>query len=131
MIPPVMVGPLIGAGIVLAGGIAGWTWLTQIHNPAIRKEYAAELQAQVDQAVIQEKSRAIAVLMDAERQHQERLAQVSTVRERIIRVPVSSVCASSPAISAALDGMRSWAKPADQAPSPGKPDALPKPASPP
>lgn len=112
MLPPFLVGPAIGAGLVLAGAVAGLGWLHLVHDPAIRAAYAAELDAQVAAARAEDQKRAIAAMADLEERHRAQLAQASTIRERVIRVPVTTACAAAPAVAAALDGLRAGAGPA-------------------
>ena len=113
-------GPFAGlswAALALAGA---WAWLGLVHDPAVRREYAAERDAQVAAAVAQHQARAIAAMADLEMQQRQAAAQVATVRERIIRVPVTTACAASPAVSAAIGSLR---PPPGGAGAPGHPAA--------
>lgn len=120
MLPSFLAGPAIGAAVVLVGLSGGWTWLRLVHDPAIRTEYAQELNRQVSDARIEGQKRAMQAIADAEFGFRQRQAESTTIRERIIRVPVTTACAASPAVSAAVDGLRTWGGAAREARDPGK-----------
>lgn len=106
MIPPALVGPALGAALLAVAASSGYAWLRLSHDPAIRAEYQAKLDAQVAAARIEDQQRALESLANLEAEHREQLAAASTIREKIIRVPVTTACAASPAVAAALDGLR-------------------------
>lgn len=84
----------------------GYLWLKFLHEPAIRREYASELSIQVAQerARLQEESQ---ITLEAyHRAQQERQQAVTVIREGVARAPQSISCVSSPAMRAALDGLR-------------------------
>lgn len=99
-------GPLAPVLCVVLALSGAWGWLRLVHDPAVRAEYAAERDAQVAAAVAQHQARAITAMADLEMQQRQAAARVATTRERIIRVPVTTACAASPAVSAALGGLR-------------------------
>ena len=103
MKPPFLVGPAIGAAVV----VAGLVWLKAIHEPAIRAEYAAELAAATAKAQAEFQSAALDAVEAAQAAAQARNAGRVVVRERIIREPVTTACVGSPSVVAALDGLRS------------------------
>lgn len=115
MIAPLLAlvqGPAAGAVMLALALAGGWGWLRLVHDPAIRAEYAAELDAQVAAARDDEQRRALAALASLEASHREAQARAATTRERIIRVPVTTACAAAPAVAAALDGLRPGPGPA-------------------
>jgi hypothetical protein len=102
VIPPILLGPAIGAALVL--GVLAWGKL--IYEPAIRAEYAAELAAATAAAQAQHQADALRAVEAAGAAQQQREAARTVIRERIVRVPVTMACAASPAVAAALDGLR-------------------------
>lgn|GEM_PF-6259415 len=106
MIPPALLSPALGAGVLAVAGAAFWAWLVLLHDPAIRAEYQAKLDAQVAAQRIEDQRLAMARLAEVEEEHRQQLAAAATIRERIIRVPVTNACVASPAMAAALDGLR-------------------------
>lgn len=127
-IPPALIGPAMGAALVLFAAAGGWSWLRLVHDPAIRAEYAAELEAQVAAEREAGQRHAMRVLAEADAEHRRRLAEASTLRERIIRVPVTTACAASPAVAAVLDGLRPGPGAAGAARDPAAAARLPAPA---
>ena len=84
----------------------GYLWLKFLHEPAIRREYATELSILVAQerARLQEESQ---ITLEAyHKTQQERQQAVTVIREGVARAPQSISCVSSPAMRAALDGLR-------------------------
>jgi len=126
MIPPILIGPAIGAGLVLA--VLGWVQL--IYVPAIRAEYAAEIAAATAAAQAQHQADALQAVEAAGVAQQERDAARIVIRERIIRVPVATACAASPAVAAALDGLRRAPAGAGAPAGAALPAGLPAPAGP-
>jgi hypothetical protein len=126
MIPPILIGPAIGAGLVLA--VLGWVQL--IYVPAIRAEYAAEIAAATAAAQAQHQADALRAVEAAGAAQQERDAARIVIRERIIRVPVTTACAASPAVAAALDGLRRAPAGAGAPAGAALPAGLPAPAGP-
>lgn len=106
MIPSALLSPALGAGVLAVAGAAFWAWLVLLHDPAIRAEYQAKLDAQVAAARIEDQRLALARMAEVEEEHRQQLAAAATIRERIIRVPVTTACVASPAVAAALDGLR-------------------------
>ena len=92
--------------VALSAFAGGYLWLKLIHEPAIRREYATELSIQVAQerARLQEESQ---ITLEAyHKTQQERQQAVTVIREGVARAPQSISCVSSPAMRAALDGLR-------------------------
>lgn len=104
---------------------SGYLWLKFLHEPAIRREYAAELSAQVAQerARLQEESQ---ITLEAyHRAQQERQQAVTVIREGVARAPQSISCVSSPAMRAALDGLRGASASPPTPANPAKPPSVP------
>jgi hypothetical protein len=102
VIPPVLIGPALGAAAVLA--VVGYVQL--IYVPAIRAEYAREIAAATAVAVAEHQAAALQAAEAAAEAQRERDAARASIREKIIRVPVTTACVDSPALRAALDGLR-------------------------
>ena len=103
----------------------GYLWLKFLHEPAIRREYAAELSAQVAQerARLQEVSQ---ITLEAyHKTQQERQQAVTVIREGVARAPQSVSCVSSPAMRAALDGLRGASTGSPTPANPPKPTHVP------
>lgn len=103
----------------------GYIWLKFLHEPAIRREYATELSIQVAQerARLQEESQ---VTLEAyHRAQQERQQAVTVIREGVARAPQSISCVSSPAMRAALDGLRGASASPSTPANPAKPPSVP------
>jgi len=103
----------------------GYLWLKFLHEPAIRREYAAELSVQVAQerARLQEESQ---ITLEAyHKTQQERQQAVTVIREGVARAPQSVSCVSSPAMRAALDGLRGASTGSPTPADPPKPPSVP------
>lgn len=103
----------------------GYIWLKFLHEPAIRREYATELSIQVAQerARLQEESQ---ITLEAyHRAQQERQQAVTVIREGVARAPQSISCVSSPAMRAALDGLRGASASPSTPANPAKPPSVP------
>jgi hypothetical protein len=107
MIPGVLIGPAIGAAI--AAAVYGW--VTLVHNPGVRAELQAELQAAVTTERLRVEQLASAALAAQAAEAAERAAVRVVTRERIIRVPVTTACAAAPAVAAALESLRGGGRP--------------------
>lgn len=109
--------------VSLASG--GYLWLKFLHEPAIRREYATELSIQVAQerARLQEESQ---ITLEAyHRAQQERQQATIVIRESVIRAPQTVSCISSPAMRAALDGLRGASASPPAPANPAKPPSVP------
>jgi hypothetical protein len=93
------------AGVALCIYAGGSLWLRQ-HDAGLLAAREAQEQAAVSAAREQEHAAAVAALDAAQRDADARVRAVSMVKERIAHAPVLVGCASSPAIAAALDGLR-------------------------
>lgn len=125
-LPAILHGPAIGAALVL-GGMA---WLLLFHNPGVRARHAAEIAAATAAAVAEHQAAALRAVEAAESARQERDAARAAIRERIVRVPVTTACADSPALRVALDGLRAGPAGAGGSPGAAVPARLPAPAGP-
>jgi hypothetical protein len=93
---PIVLGGLAGLAL-LVGGIV----LYEKGKHACQAEQAAAIKKAQDRA-----DALGAQLLTAQAQYQKQLDdQSQAIRERIIRVPVTTVCRDSPAIGAAIDGI--------------------------
>lgn len=106
MIPAALMSPATGAAALGVALAAGWAWLHWSYKPAIRAEYAAEIAAATDAALAQHQAIALTIVEAAQADQVAREKRRVEIRERIVRVPVTAACADSPAVRAALDGMR-------------------------
>ena len=105
-LPTALRGPALG--VVLAAVVASgaWAWLRLVHDPSVRDALRAEIAAQTAAELAEHQRAAVVALADLEADIARRTAATVTIRERIIRVPVTVACAASPAVAAALDGLR-------------------------
>lgn len=104
-IPAWAIKPLIGAAIVIAAALAFWLWLAA-HDDALRAAWEAKQAAAVAKAVEEQRQKGDdATRAAAEAARAAALAD-APIREVIRRVPVQTACAASPAVAAALRGLR-------------------------
>ena len=112
--------------VLLVSAVSGgYLWLKFLHEPAIRREYATELSIQVAQerARLQEESQ---ITLEAyHKTQQERQQAVTVIREGVARAPQSISCVSSPAMRAALDGLRGASASPPTPANPAKPLSVP------
>ena len=125
MIPGFLIGPAIGAAI--AAAVYGWVVL--VHNPGVRAELQAELQAAVTTERLRLEQLASAALAAQAAESAEREAGRVVTRERIIRVPITTACAASPAVRHAVDSLRQPIAGAAAPPGAAQPARLPAPAA--
>jgi hypothetical protein len=109
MIPAALLSPVAGAVALAVAASGGVAWLRLVHDPGIRAEYQAKLDAEIAAARIADQQKALAAIATLEAEHRMELAAAATTRERIIRVPITTACAAAPAVVAALDGLRARA----------------------
>jgi hypothetical protein len=102
VIPGFLIGPAIGAAI--AAAVYGWVVL--VHNPGVRAEMQAEISAAVTTERLRLEHLASAALAAQAAESAEREAGRVVTRERIIRVPITTACAASPAVRHAVDSLR-------------------------
>jgi len=93
----------IGVALCICGG--GSLWLVQ-HDAVIVAEWKAAQASAVDAAREQEHQAAVAALEAAQRDAAERVRVVTVIKREIANAPVGTACVASPAIAAALDGLR-------------------------
>ena len=112
--------------VVLVGMVSsGYLWLKFVHEPNIRSAYAAELAAQVAQEKARLQEASLATLEAYQKAQQERQKDTVVIRESVARVPQTASCASSPAMRAALDGLRGAATSHPASAGAAKPTHLP------
>ena len=109
MIPPFLIKPALYVAVTAAAVAIWFTWLNAYHDPAVRAAYRAEIDADTAKQVAANQVAALAALADTASEDRVRDAFRTTIRERIIHVPVTTACAASPAVRAALDGLRGGA----------------------
>lgn len=101
--------PLGRAGmIVLACGVAAAGYLVWLgaHDRAVLAEQAAKEAAAVAETQIADLRRAVDAADAEARDATERAAKVTVIKTEIARAPVTVACVRSPAVAAALDGLR-------------------------
>ena len=125
MIPPFLLGPLFGAAGMAVAGLAFWGWLAFIHDPNVRAAQVAEIAALTAKQEAADRARAEVAVAQADEAARVRGNERVVIRERIIRVPITSACVASPAVAAALDGLRERAGGAGAPADPAQPAALP------
>lgn len=112
--------------VVLVGMVSsGYLWLKFVHEPNIRSAYAAELAAQVAQEKARLQEASLATLEAYQKAQQERQKGTVIIRESVARAPQTASCASSPAMRAALDGLRGAATSHPASAGAAKPTHLP------
>ncbi|MDR3415019.1 MAG: hypothetical protein P4L83_02440 [Nevskia sp.] len=94
---------LLGVALILVG--CGRLWLAQ-HDAGIVAQWQAAQTAAVASAREQEHASAMAALEAAQQDAAARVRTVTVIKREIAHVPASTGCVRSPAISAALDGLR-------------------------
>lgn len=93
---PIVLGALVGLGLII-GGIV----LYEKGKSAQKAAQAVAVQKAQEKA-----DKLSAQLLAAQAQYKQQLAEQSqNIRERIVRVPVSTACRDSAAIGAAIDGI--------------------------
>ena len=98
--------PLIVAGLGAAAVLAVVGWVQFVFVPNIRAEQAREIAAATAVAVAEYQVAALQASEAAAEAQRERDEARLAIRERIIRVPVTTACADSPSVRVALDGLR-------------------------
>jgi len=100
-------------GLVVGGGGALW-YRSEYHKQVAAREAgrtAAEKAAR--EALAQAQARSDTIIVEQAQRIAEIAQRANTVRERIIYAPVTNVCATSPAVRAALGGLQSRSRPSD------------------
>lgn len=127
-------GPL-GKAALYAGGavalaLAAWLAVAE-HDKRILGEQAAEEAAVIAEQQVSDLRRAVVEANAEATAAIARASAAANIKREIARAPVSSGCAASPAIAAALDGLRS-ARPGAGPPggAGGAPVLLPGPSTP-
>lgn len=99
-------------GLVAGGGGTLW-YRSEFHQCAAAREgdrVAAEKARAA--ALAEAQARSDAIIVDQAQRLAETARRANTVRERIVHAPVTTSCAQSPAVRAALDGLRGITGPA-------------------
>jgi hypothetical protein len=125
VIPAALRGPALGVVLAVMAIAGAWAWLRLVHDPAVRDALRAEIAAQTSAELAEHQRAAVVALADLEADIARRTAATTATRERIIRVPVATACAGSPAIAAALDGLRHGARGAGAPAGAADPAGLP------
>lgn len=96
-----------GKGIGVCAALwGGWHLFVAQHDASLRDAWVAEQQLAVAAAVEQQRIRGDAAAAEAIAAARAAALADAPIREVIRRVPVQTACASSPAVRAALDGLR-------------------------
>ena len=125
MIPALLAPAFTIPTVALSAFAGGYLWLKFIHEPNIRSAYAAELAAQVAQEKARLQEASLATLEAYQKEQQERQKDTVVIRESVARAPQTASCASSPAMRAALDGLRGAATSHPASAGAAKPTHLP------
>lgn len=124
-LPAALRGPAFGVALAAVAIAGAWSWLRLVHDPAVREALRAEIAAQTAAELAAHQRAALDALAALEADIARRTAAQTQVRERIVRVPVATACAGSPAIGAALDGLRHAPGRAGAPAHPAQPAGLP------
>ena len=125
MIPAFLAPAFLAPAVALTVIAGAYSWLKFIHEPNIRSIYANELAIQTEREKARLQTLSIQVLEAQAEAQKARDAADQAIRRSIARAPQTTSCASSPAMRAALDGLRA-ATPSHPAPThPAKPSDLP------
>lgn len=106
VLPAALRGPVLGVVLAVLALSGGWAWLRLVHDPAVRDALRAEIAAQTAAELAEHQRAALAAMAALEADVARRAAETATIRKRIVRVPIATACAGSPAVAAALDGLR-------------------------
>jgi hypothetical protein len=122
---------LIAAFGLIAGGGGTLWYRSEYHEcTAAREADRTAAERAKNAAVAKAQATSDAIITEQARALAETAAKVGGIRERIISVPITTACASSPAVRAAIDGLRSiTGSPSGSDPQAvgGPPAALPAP----
>lgn len=124
MIPALLAPAFTIPTVALSAFAGGYLWLKFVHEPNIRSAYAAELAAQVAQEKARLQEASLAALEAYQKAQQERQQTTVIIRESVARAPQTASCASSPAMRAALDGLRGASTNPSTPANPAKPTDL-------
>lgn len=106
MIPATLTPAFLVPAVALSVMAGGYSWLKFVHEPNIRSAYAAELAIQAEREKARLQALSIQVLEAQAEAQKARDAADQAIRRSIARAPQTASCASSPAMRAALDGLR-------------------------
>jgi hypothetical protein len=106
------IGRWVAVGAVVAAlGAAIWIQSSSLDAAALRATVAreaAEANAAVAKQLQADAERANAIVAEREARIAELEGRKAEIIREIIRVPVTAQCVSSPAVGAALGGLRNW-----------------------
>jgi hypothetical protein len=91
--------------VALGLGAVGWSWLA-LHDRSVQTALIAKQAAAQAAADAVQHQRVVAVLGTALAEQRVAAEQGAAIKEEIARVAVTNDCVSSPAIAAALRGLR-------------------------
>lgn len=109
-------GKLAAGAVGVAAVVAGFLLWLASHDAGLRETWAAEQRLAVAEAVEMQRVRGDAAAAAAVEAARAAALADAPIREVIRRVPVQTACAASPAVRAALDGLRQAAPGAGSAP---------------
>ena len=115
------IGKYIGIGMIavaLAGALA---WAVHSYDSGIRAEVQASAQAQEIAVIRADQKRAEFALDLVTREKEELRSKFDELHSKINEMPRTTACVGSPAIRAALDGLRGHGRPDPAAAAPGHP----------
>jgi hypothetical protein len=124
-------GKVAGIAALLAGLIAGGVWVVREHDARVLAEALAAEQAVQIAAIQADHVREVAALQAAAADAQAHAARTIAIRSSIDATPHTMGCANSPAIGAAVDGLRRHSVASGAGAAPGRvagPAGLPGPA---
>jgi hypothetical protein len=124
-------GKVAGIAALLAGLLAGGVWLVGEHDARVLAEARAAEQAAQIAAIQADHTREVTALQASAADFQARAARTTAIRSSIDAAPHTMGCADSPAIGAALDGLRRHPAASGAGAAPGRaagPAGLPGPA---
>lgn len=119
---------IAAVGLIVGGG--GTLWYRSEYHQCVAAREADRTAAERarNEAIEAARVKSDQIINDQARALAETAAKVGTINERIVRVPVTTACAASPAVRAAADGVRAIIGPpgGGQAPAvSGSPAAVP------
>lgn len=123
-----LAGRLVGYGaliVALSGGVA---WVLHTHDARVRAEQQLATDRVMAAEVERQHAATVAALEQAADEAQARAATIEQIRTAIDVQPVTTSCAGSPAVRAAVDGLRRTAggRPGTASANPGKSAKLPR-----
>ncbi len=121
LLSPAILTPALAFGAIASS----YLWLKTIHEPNIRAAYAAEIQVITEREKARLQETSIAILEAQHEAQKAREASIQVIYRTVANAPQATSCASSPAMRAALDGLRASSGGAGAPANPAKPTSLP------